>query len=600
MRVVRDIAMMVTVFLTLILTTACATASAQSVGVIGTGVPKGSGTPGLLTTANISCEGKFRIVGPQGSAGTYTPGSTGGVHSTMRYDSGDGKRHYFTIIPSTHVWESVEPTLSPCGTAIGSTNIAGPASWGLGPSGDVTYGSDWGPPPFASSVTNDGLPGDPTAFVKYANIRWDAQTNKMLMFWLETYGGTGNLGKPTFGATTMNFTTHTFDAYGCWATNPNQLDAQAGTGAIFPPASWVSANSALLPAGSNFWIIGTGGPGIYNPLTSNGPSLILEPAPLVGNACASGVSYPIGAGTVLSNYQANSAGPTCLTLGCTPTTPPTHPYPARTSFTGYSSTQYDSDWNPYGGTGYFFSGSYFGLDWYDDGTYHGIFLPFTTVSGWGGGTVRASPSPTYDAGTGIGTFSVDSIDTNDGFTVNPLDNFWVTTCTVGVDAGCEDANANALTAGYVISVTGSGPYTITYNSLNGLDPSSGDHVPRVGGAWYFGPQYGHGNTIGGYPRFMLRAQIIDPAEYVKVLNGTYATSDLPTYAEDIDAAGLFPGLGNPSVGQGLNAGNGGNNFQFPFVVVADSAHNRIIVDFPNEQNCPAFYFCSTVYVLKVQ
>ncbi len=553
----------------------------------------------LLTTANLSCKGKFRIAVTQKS-GSIVPSAAGFTRVSMRYDAGDGKRHYFTMRSNGDVEESVEPTLSSCDTANDSTNIAGAASWGTGPAGGI-FESDWGPFPYVSGADDDGLPYDgPTGTTVYSNLKWDAATNKMLSFWVAGYGSDTHVGTPTVGASTMNFTTHTFEAYGCWGANAGLPVQQVGTGLLTPPASWVAANSALLPNGTtNYWLLGLGGAVGYASSTSNGPSLVLMRTPTSGNACSSGSTYYTGTNVILESHPYNTIGPTCGTgmLGCTPTVAPTHPYAAQTSFTGYAVTA-DSghdDWNVWGGHGWFGIVTLFGMEWYN-GTHPGIIVPFTVESGWQLGTVLASPAPTFDSGTNIGTFtsSVSISDMHDGYPANPFDNIWVKSCVSGVDAGCTDGNGLSLTGGYILSTSGN---TITYQGI-AIDSGSGNHVPVVGGTWVFGPQYAHANTGGEFPRLAVRMQIIDPNEYVKVLNGTYATTDIRTYTEDIEAHAIFPGLGGPATGRGVSAGNFANYWTYPFNVIADDSHNEILVAFLNEGNCPNFYYCNTVYVLQ--
>ncbi len=565
-------------------------------------IPAGGGASGLITISNITCEAKFRIQTPlQG----HSVWDGGGLQARMRYDTGDGTRHYFTYTSGGNVFENVEPAvMSSCGTANDATVIAAPAAWGLGPSGDP-HGSDWGRFPFQSDGSDDGLPGDPTSSTAYSGMKWDKLTSKWLSFWEETYGGDGDLGKPAFGASTMDFSTHTFIPYGCWTTNPSLPQQQLGTAAMQPPASWISTNSALLPAGSNFWILGFGGPIGVTTAVSMGPSVFLTSVPGSGNSCTSNVSYPTPTGKILSNYQPNpdaTMTPNCWlsgVLGCTPTGTPVHTYPAQNSFTGYSSAIWPQDWVPYGGHGWDWTGSAFGMDWYDDGVFHGVVKPYSIASGWATGTTPASPAPTYNAGTHLVTWGTSSIDTHDGYTINPGDGIWWQACTAGVDPGCSNANGLDQACGSIDSISGTGPYVITAVAFAICGDSGGLFKPVVGGHWQFGANYAHAAVFTFLPRTANRMQIINPDEYVKVLNGTYSTPDLPVAAEDADATNIFAGMGGPSTGSGVVVSNPGNVWQVP-VVTEDAAHRRIIVSFGNAP-CPSnSYNCAMVYVLKVQ
>ncbi len=564
------------------------------------GHPTATGSGSLLSLSNLSCEGKFRIAVTSPFGGAFT---IYGFSTTMRFDNGDNKRHWFSFNSAGAVEESVEPTLDPCNTAAASTVFATQASWGAGPIYGDAYGSDWGGIlGFVSATSGDGLPGDAATTVWWGSLKFDATTNYLVSTWLETYGVGGNPGKPSFGASTLDFGTHTINPFGCWTTNPNLPQSQAGSGVIIPPAAWTAANSGLLPSAANYWIIGLGGPLIGASVDSMGPSLQLVPVPTSGNSCTSNVSYPVGLGKILSNYQANSVGPNCGVIGCTPSTAPTHPYPAQTSHTGYSSAAYATDWVPWAGHGWFYFGTQFGLDWYDDGTFHGVPVFYNEGTGWSTDTVLASPAPTYNAGTTFGSFAITSIDTHDGYHMNPGDNIWFITCTVGVDAGCDGGNADNETNGVITSVTGSGPYTINYTASGPmLDTSSGSHVPVVGTTYLFGTQYAHGDTLGTFARTVMRAQIMNPDEYVKVLNGTYGSADLPIYTEDADVSALFTTLGSPASGSGISTGAGQNNFRSPYTVIADPARHRIIVSVGNEECTPlGSHLCNMMYVLKVQ
>ncbi len=79
--------------------------------LLGRTVPRASngGTGNLLTTANLSCEKKFRIAVTQ-AGGSPALNAAGYSRVAYRYDTGDGKRHFFTMRSDQRVMESVEPT----------------------------------------------------------------------------------------------------------------------------------------------------------------------------------------------------------------------------------------------------------------------------------------------------------------------------------------------------------------------------------------------------------------------------------------------------------------------------------------------------------
>jgi hypothetical protein len=558
---------------------------------------------GVIETSKITCAGTFRIAVPQGS---FTEFAHGLSAMTMKFDTSDNKRHYFALAGSGHVLESVEPTLVPCNTAVASTPIAGAASWGTGDTDGSIYGSDWGPYPLHST---SGCPGDLSDYqpgecgqVKPSGLKWDPANNYLVETWYPTYGTPYSYARNSVAAATMNSSTHTFSLTGCWAAKPDQWMQMVGGGLIIPPASWLSANG--LTASNGYWALGLGGPTGDVQLVSYGPTMQLVPVPTSGNACTNGTTtaYPTATGVVLSNFQTNTNGPTCggSSAGCnTSGMPPTHPYAAESAFTGYSQTFSSYWWDPYAGHGWFWGGTSFGMDWYDDGVVRGVLVPFRDVSGWAGGTVLSSPSASYNSGTQNGSFSTsDPIATHDGYQVNPGDAMWVQTCVAGVDPDCDSANQRDWTYITITGVSGSGPYTFTYHA-EGLDFGTGNHVPVAGLQWNFGSFYGHGAGGGFFPRAMFRLQVIDPNEYTKVLNHTYASSDLPTYHEDIDASSLFPGWGGPATGSGVaqNFG-GGNAITGPSWAAADPARQQFLVNV-SMSDCPAYFYCGQIYVWNI-
>jgi len=594
-------------------TTASATNPTFSWGVAGDAVAasatfKSAATlsTGLVQTSKITCAGTFRIAVPQGSFTDYSHGITA---MTYRFDTSDNKRHYFALAGDGHVLESVEPTLVSCNTAINMTPFAMAASWGTGGPDGSAWGSDWGQYPLLSTSGCPGnlvdyLPGE-CGQVKPAGLKWDSANNYLLETWYPTYGPVYAKPKNSIAAVTLNSSTHTFALTGCWAANPDQFMQQVGGGVIIPPAAWLTANG--LSASNGYWGLGLGGPTGTVQLVSNGPSIQLVPVPGSGNACTNGTTttYPTAAGVVLANFQANNTGPTCgfSSLGCnTAGSPPTFPRAAQTAFTGYSSTISDYWWDPYGGHGWFWGGTTFGMDWYDDGVVQGVLVPFSDVSGWATGTVLSSPAPSFNPSTQVGSFSTnDPIDTHDGYQPHVGDAMWVQTCVANVDPDCDAANARDWTFVTITGVSGSGPYTFTYHA-EGLDFGTGNHVPVPNLQWWFGPFYGHGATGGTYPRAMFRLQVIDPNEYTKVLNGTYPTADLPTYHEDIDATSLFPQWGGPSTGSGVAQNfNAANSTTGPSWAAADPDRQQFLVNisFTDCSNGPNYNYCAQIYVWNI-
>jgi len=567
---------------------------------------------GLIDPSKITCVGTFRIAVPQGSVADFSRGMTA---MTYRYVPGDTRRHYYVLAGSGHVLESVEPTtLAACSASVNTTPFTQAAAWGWGgPDGSAT-GSDWGAFPIASTSGcatgnyTDFLPGDCWA-VKPGGLKWDDANGLLVETWFPIYNGFDTWGKNGLGAATLNSTTHTLALTGCWAANPATYQQITGGGLLIPPASWVTANQARLPASAKgYWLLGLGGATGTVEITSNGPSLQLVPVPS-GNACTNGTTTPFltPAGTVLARFAANALGPTCGggLLGCsTSANPPTHPFPAKLAYTGYSQTFSPYWWDPYGGHGWFWgSGTSWGMDWYDDGVVRGVVVPYRIVSGWATGTIAATPAPSYNAATGAGSFSTTSaVDTHDGAVPHVDDVMWAQTCAPTVP-GCDAANARDWTWLTITGVSTPTPGTTTYTyAVGGLDFSTGNHVPVPGMRWWFGPFYGHGATGGFFPRATFRLQIIDPNEYTKVLNGTYATPDLPTYYADVDASALMPAFGSPATGRGVaQNGGGGNSYTGPSWSGADPAHQQFLttVSFTDCTGGPNYSTCGQVYVWKI-
>jgi hypothetical protein len=465
-------------------------------------------------------------------------------------------------------------------------------------------------------LTNSNCPGYPIDFlpgdcgqVKPAGLKWDSNNNYLLQTWYPTYGTVESFNKNSIAAVTLNNDSHTMSLVGCWAASPGNWMQQVGGGVIIPPQNWIAANAGLLPPGPNgYWAMGLGGPTGTVQLVSNGPTMELVPVPAGGNGCTNGTiaPNPTPGGVILANYQASPLGPTCggaPSLGCNNSgLAPQHPFPAKTAFTGYSSTLSSFWWDPYEGHGWFWGGTTFSMDWYDDGVVAGVLVPMSQVSGWANGTVASSPAPTYDPVSMTGSFTTnDPIDTHDGYQAHVGDAMWVQTCVANVDPDCGAENARDWTFITINSVSASAPYTITYRAW-GLDYGSGGHVPVAGLKWWFGPFYGHGAIAGTFPRSMFRLQVIDPHEYTKVLDKSYPTPDLPTYHEDVDATALLPGWGGPAAGVGIAQNyNGANSMTGPSWSGADPDRQQFLVNvsFTPCTNGPNYSFCAQIYVWDI-
>lgn len=519
-------------------------------------------TGNLIQLADLSCAGLF--LSPQLETGQFSVG----MPTTLKEFNGS-KRVYLTYDGVGHLREYTEPNLSPCNTAIGSINVATAPGWG----------GDWGT--FPVNAENDYIPGQNTAYG--LGLHRDTVTGRVYLSWASNYSD----GPQTnhFAARTLNEGDHTTTNVGCWMV-PAYSTRWLGTGVLEIPSGFVSAH---LPSGQRLGV-GFGGVVASNN-NSLGPALVSveSPAP---NDCAVGEEYEITDSTLLEAHAENSNGPNCMSStangpGCTPALAPTAPYHAKTAFAAYSMDMYGWTWDPYDGHGWWTYEMAPRIGWYDDGVKQGVFIPFTMPSGWLNTTVSSATTPTYDAGTGIGTFTASAIDMHDGSNLNPGDAFWVQTCTTAIDgANCETTNGKKLTIAIATAVNPS-TNLVTYQQF-GLDHGNGTsgYKPIVGGPVWAGCIYAHGGP--GCSRYTVRMQIYDPAQYAEVINSTRQPYNVQ-YVEEADGTTLFDRYGSPQSGEGVRgsiAAGTSYSRSGPSAVIPDPDRHQIVVFWPGATVLP--------------
>lgn len=505
-----------------------------------------AGTPAvnnLIQASDLSCHGAFLT--PQ----LQTQAATSNYPITYRYES--GTRNYYVYDGQGHLQSFPEPTLSPCNTAIASMSTGSFPGWG-GDWGQVNVAAHGGWVPGTNSTLGQGL-------------YWDATLSKMVFSWYPYYATV--VQSNSFAQLTLNDVSHTMTTFSC--NGIPAYNTLATGGSVFrAPSAFVTAN---LPAGAA-WVVGNGGSVGYAPGMNYGNAAVAVVPPST-NACTTDTDYNILSSTEMELHTSNLNGPNCAypaEIGCTPATAPTAPYPAPMAFKDYSVSVFQPNWDPYGGHGWWTWDSEGKTDWYDDGVKQGIVTFMVTPSGWVNTPVLASPTPTFSSGTG--GMSIASTSTHDGYHINPNDVIWVESCVVGVDPGCELANANNLTTGIVSTVNNS-TGAITYAALF-TDSGSGTHAPVVGGKVYAGSLYAHGAPTSS--RLTFRLQVYDPATYVNVIGGGQ-TSNSVQYASEADFISLvsqqFGGPQNTTTG-GLPTAVGGHNLSG---VMADPTAHQIMV-----------------------
>ncbi len=526
----------------------------------------------LIQTSDLSCAGVF--VTPYLSTG----GKTGSYPVAMRYVN--GYRHLYAMGGDAHIFEFTEPASSPCNSS--PANLPHPSII-----------KDWGEIPVNNA--SGYLPG--TAFVTATGLRWDESRGNLIENWSLNYVG-DTTGENAVAAAT--FGTDTLNTAGCWGIS-GQAQPYIGGNTVVIPNSFVNAHQAILPQGAH---LAFGAGGSLAGLTSGasmGPVMIaVNPTP---NACAPSTNYPNQTSKTLMRYNINNVGPTCspgisaidpahdFTEGCTPTQAPTTPYPAKIAFTGYSIANYQPEWDPWAGHGWFTAYDAAAFDWYDDGSKAGIVMAFEPTSGWINTTVSATPAPTIDTSGfyPLVTFTIPSTNTHDGGNVQAGDKIWIQTCTFNVDCDSNYAtNGRFLSTAKVLSVnTGTG--LITANLLD-TDFGSGNHKPVVGGRVLLGEIYVHGQP--DFSRGTYRLQIYDPQQLAEVAAGTRQPWQVE-YNQEMDLTQFISGFGCPTCSSPGAAAN-----QNPVSLIADPVAHQILVVI---RNVPTgqYNVADAIYVLNV-
>jgi hypothetical protein len=559
----------------------------------------------LVTGAAVLSSSELVPLGVFASPNSGTTSASFTLPVTGRYES-DGKFHYLQVRGDGSIGEFAEPTLSPMSTPYASIPAATWDTWTGGGGQGV-----WGTPNWNDDCTNLGntANGRPSCNAAIFGVKWFPDQQAICETWSPLYGSLYPHAA-TFGCYTLSESTHTLaNRLGCWGMS-NVANVIAAGGMLEIPDAWANANLS-----GRKYVIGFGEPGALGGLTnSHGPDLhaFAWPAQNDCPSTATGGTYPYTlTGTVMEEHLAGSAvGPNCYMdantankIGCTPTQAPTRPYAMAQKWTGYSSSTYVFNWNPWSGpsplpaTQHGWMSAYatqWALDWYDDtafgGTRYGVVMPYVTPSGWLNQTVLASPAPTYVYDQSkffypLITFAVSSLDTHDGATVNPGDIIWVQGCRPGTDLGCTTENMDYLDYAVVRSVSGN---VITAYVTNLDNCSSCSHVPPVGGLVLEGGLYVHGmpNLI----RQVERLKVCDPNVYRAVIADP-SQADLVQCDDEIDAHALAPFFGCPTCPETIYDSKGQMDMKgvpvtygTPVSVLADPEHRKIRVAYSTGKN----------------
>jgi hypothetical protein len=496
---------------------------------------------GVIGLSNIVVKGCFLTYGTDtGNNTTDYPVAALGTGNA---------RNLLQVSGNAHLYRSTQPTLKDCTTPVNSLNVG-------------SFVADLG---LLNVNGSDQTPGTSGGIIRGAYVH--PVSGEFYTAWSGAYT---NLpaGLNTFARFRINGN-NTLTRLGCYAY-PDTMPITS-YGAVKIPDSFVST---YLPAGRSLGLLG----GYAASATSGndyGPGLIAVPVP-ADNDCLAGQDNLIPAGTVLAKFGRNSdLGTTChiddnhdtgFYLGCdTSAKTITSPTPARMAETRVSYDLYNSDWDPKNGKGFFADNAGWRQTIYDDGVLAGMLVPFTTTEGYLKTTVVST--------TGPGQVVLASTSTNDGLNLNPKDEIVIKSCIVGTDAGCASANANSYTVATVDTVNTS-TKEVTYHSTNLDSCTSCSHAPVVGGAVYGGPIYPH--AIPGWMRSTLRLQIIPLSQYAAVAQG--ASVDSPIYSEETSLVSMgVTALGDPSLGQGIQAGFTPGNQQTVTSVIADEASQEFVV-----------------------
>lgn len=524
--------------------------------------PSGSSFPVGLTTVNVSvtdsstpqknasCSFNVNVTHTSLAVLTQADLSVAGVFLTPDINSGGGytvnypvamkvvgsTRIYWILDGGGNISEFNEPAvLSPPGTPLASI-VQAP--------GTIA----WGPFPAVTNSAN-AIPATPSVFAW--GLNYDPVTGYLFLNWSGAYSGLpfglNSIAAASFGASSLV-------GVGNWTINQRSGTVgmpMSASGVINIP-SWFTA--AYLPAGQR---LGVGLGGAYGSISlanSYGPSIEAIPMP-AGNPMTPGVDVELPPGTVLLRYFNNPTGPSCAGhgIGCVPPVAPTNPNPAQMAFNKYSMDQFNDDWDPYAGHGWWNSDAGGVGNWYDDGVKTGIIYSMSSPSGWINTTISASPAPTI-SGTGtagdpyIVNFTVPTIDFNDGTNIQVGDALWIQTCTPIGSSGCELDNLRYVSQVEVIAInTSTNRITAVITSV---DFGSGTHLPVVGGIVWGGVIYAHATPQPSRVTFLM--QIYSPFTLTPVVGGN--TYD-PIYNSEFTLSGPggmvnyfgYPGGASPGV-----------------------------------------------------
>lgn len=552
----------------------------QKVGLRGGPTATGGPTGTLVRSSQLSLDGCFLT--PFVNTGHYT---TSYPMATRKIG---GQRYYEEFSGDGHIYEFPEPALSPC-TGFGFDGV-----------NQAVITTDYGViPTFANSAGY--IPAAP--FTAAFGMTWDLTNNVLLIGWTNYYTNVPS-GINSYASVTLNGgATPSMTLNGCFSPGIDVPMGQGGSGVLQLPAKWLSIWGVPLAARYG---VGLGG---YITGVTSAPSLgpaIRAVVPPPNNPCATGTDYVSPSYTTLMAFAVNSNGPVCYTvgLGCTPSQPPTPPYPQQLGNLFYSDIAENINWEPwvFNGTltGWYTANAAHSIDLYDDGTVFGFVEAYEMTEGWMNTLIQASPAPTVDACPSNQchwSFTVASTSTHDGNNINPGDGpFWIPTCAVGIDAGCTNGQGEQVSFAIADTVN---PATgvITAHGDPGFGPdgcTSCPHLPQVGQPVLLGGLYAHASPT--FTRGTFRLKIIDPNLITQVV-AQRLRPDSVTSAEDVEIDNtLVRGFGSPSNlvnGGVINNGQGfGRN---PVTLMADPTRQQIMIEFLNAGPANT----DVVYVLHV-
>lgn len=524
-----------------------------------------------LSLSDLSCGEVF--------LSPYIPTGQRTTSMPMTFRRDGGRRQFFVYGGDGHFRSFKQPLVtSACNTPLNSIVQA-------------TYDThatrgDWGFVHMAAA--GDFVPGINATFAQRAF--YDAPTSTFALTWVGTYSTVPPSN--TFNRMQLDEVNHVVQTVGCYGLLDFTM-ARTGMGIVALPDAFVST---YLPAGRRWGVLG--GAFAYATQNSYGPQVVAI-APPADNTCDVGVNHNIADYSVLEAHGNNAIGPNCAVdgLGCTPPVAPTTPYPAKLTFPYYSDWMYAETWDPWYISGlsgpkhgWYSWETFFDVGVYDDGVKKGILVPIVTPSGWATETVLASPTPTYSGG--IGTFSVASTDTHDGYHMNLGDTIWVQTCDIVVEPVCGGGNGRQLAIG-VITAVNTGTGAITYSVIS--NDFGTTHIPVPGKPVFFGGVYAHGGPTSS--RSTPLWQMYSFAQWAEVLAGTREAYAVEAIEEDTMAM-VIPHVGAPSSGAGIvgSAANAGYVVG-PAIIPEPSAQEIVVI-----MNAVKFFGgepASLIYVVDV-